>query len=239
MVRAGKILIVIGLLILPSGCLTAGPKAVTPEAAGGMPQRYALPEVGNQEAVPRPGTIYAAGNALDLYSDRRAHQVGDILLVSIVETSSGTKKASTKTKRDSSVSGGISALFGVENWLSNHNPNFTPSATNLSAGLTNDFDGSGETKGDSTVTATLSARVTEVTLEGNLMIRGYREVRLNNETQFIIVSGLVRPEDVSKDNSVLSSHIADARIEYSGTGIISDKQQPGWLARGLDLIWPF
>ncbi len=237
--RAGNILVLFGLLVLLSACLTTGPKAVNPETAGALPPRYALPEVGNREAVPRPGTIYAAGNAFDLYSDRRAHRVGDILLVSIVETSSGTKKASTKTKRDSSVTGGISALFGVEKWLSDNNSRFTPSQSSLSAGLTNDFDGSGETKDDSKVTATLSARVIEVTLEGNLMIRGYREVRLNNQTQFLIVSGLVRPEDVSRDNSVLSSHIADARIEYSGTGVISDKQQPGWLARGLDLIWPF
>ncbi|OIP46931.1 MAG: flagellar biosynthesis protein FlgH [Deltaproteobacteria bacterium CG_4_10_14_3_um_filter_60_8] len=237
--RAGNILVVLGLLILLSGCLTTGPKAVTPEAAGGLPPRYAMPEVGSREAVPRPGAIYAAGNALDLYSDRRAHRVGDILLVNIVETSSGTKKATTKTQHDSSLTGGLSALFGVEKWLSDNNSRFTPSATNLSAGLKNDFSGSGETKDNSTVTATLSARVTEVTLEGNLMIRGYREVRLNNENQFIIVSGLVRPEDVSKDNSVLSSHIADARIEYSGTGIVSDQQQPGWLARGLSLIWPF
>ena len=76
-------------------------------------------------------------------------------------------------------------------------------------------------------------------MEGNLVIQGYREIRVNNETQFLIVSGIVRPQDISPDNSVKSTFIANARIEYSGTGVISEKQQPGWLARGLDILWPF
>ena len=90
-----------------------------------------------------------------------------------------------------------------------------------------------------TVTATISARVVNVTMEGNLVIQGYRETRVNNETQFIILSGLVRPRDISANNSIKSTHIANARIEYSGTGVISDKQQPGWLAQTVDIIWPF
>ncbi len=103
----------------------------------------------------------------------------------------------------------------------------------------NNFNGTGETKRDSTVTATISARVVDKTMDGNLVIRGYREIRVNNETQHIIVSGIIRPQDVGADNSILSSYIADARIETSGTGVLADKQQPGWLARGLDVIWPF
>lgn len=233
-----SVLSVCGVLFLLSGCL--GGNATTGTASRGttLPDRYSLPKVGAERVEPPEGTIYREGS-IDLYRDSRASRVGDIVLVNVVETSSGSKKASTKTERDSSLTGGVTSFFGVEQWLSEKNQRYTPSATNVQSEFKNEFDGSGETKRDSTVTATLSARVVEATMDGNLVIRGYREVRVNNETQHIILSGVIRPEDISFDNTILSTHIADARIEYSGTGAIADKQQPGWLARGLDVIWPF
>ncbi len=223
--------------LLLGGCL-AGNTASRPAAPPPIPERLALPAPQPAPEPPAEGTILRLDRA-DLYRDHRARQVGDILLVKIVETASGSKKASTKSKRESKLSGGIASLFGFETWLKNHNANFTPSTSSLNTSFKNEFDGSGETKNDSTVTATLSARVIEVTPQGNLVIRGIREIRLNNETQHLILSGLVRPDDIGPDNSVLSTHIADARIEYAGTGTVSDRQRPGWLARGLDLIWPF
>jgi flagellar L-ring protein precursor FlgH len=225
------------MLILLIGCGTT--TGLPTAAAPALPDRYSLPKIEAQKPGPQEGSIYSAQSNLDLYRDSRARAVGDIVLIKIVENSSGTKKASTNTARDSSITGGVEALFGVEQWLANRNANFTPSSSSLKAGLKNEFDGSGETKRDSNVTATLSARVVDTTMDGNLVIRGYREVRVNNETQFIILSGIVRPKDISQDNSILSSYIADARIDYSGTGVVSDKQQAGWLARGLDIIWPF
>lgn len=225
------------LLVMTSGCSAISGLNTT--QAPQPPERYSMPKIEAPKPGPQEGSIYSAQSNLDLYRDSRARTIGDIVLIKIVETSSGTKKASTKTARDSSISGGVEALFGIEQWLANRNANFTPSATSLKAGLKNDFDGSGETKRDSNVTATLSARVVDTTMDGNLVIRGYREVRVNNETQFIILSGIVRPKDISQDNSILSSYIADARIDYSGTGVVGDKQQAGWLARGLDIIWPF
>ncbi|MDH4321109.1 MAG: flagellar basal body L-ring protein FlgH [Desulfobulbaceae bacterium] len=225
----------LALAMLLTGCVTSQPPA--PSAA--LPERYNLPAAPRQLAPTPEGTIFNASSNQGLYTDSRAHAVGDIILVKIVETSNGSKKASTKAGRNSSVTADTTALFGFEKWLAANNKNFTPSSKSLQLGLTNDFEGDGETKRDSSVTATISARVVEVTMDNNLVIRGFREVRLNNETQHIILSGLVRPRDIAQDNSILSSYIADARIEYSGTGIISDKQQPGWLARGLDVIWPF
>ena len=233
---------ILGAVAILTGCLATQNHYPEGSAVAGnreMSQRFSIPQVQTEKVQPAEGAIFSEGSFRNLYSDRRARRVGDILLVKVVETSSGTKKASTKTERSSALTGGVAALFGVEQWLSDRNSRFTPSSTNLQVSLQNDFDGSGETKRDSTVTATLSARVTNVTSNGNLEIRGYREVRVNNETQFMVVTGLVRPADISQDNSILSSHIADARIEYSGTGVISEKQQPGWLARGLDIIWPF
>ncbi len=109
----------------------------------------------------------------------------------------------------------------------------------MRAEMTNRFDGSGDTERNSRVTATISARVVDKTMDGNLVLRGYQEVRVNNETQFIIISGLVRPDDITSDNSVLSSRIADSRIEYSGRGVIADKQRQGWLSRTIDAVFPF
>ena len=222
-------------LAVLSGCAAAGQQASAPA----LPERYSLPEVGQKQAPQAEGAIYNSATSLNLYKDSRASAVGDIILVRIVETSSGKKEAKTKTERTSTASGGISSFFGVEQWLAERNHRFTPSATELEATLTNDYDGKGNTERKSDVKATISARVIEKTMDGNLVIRGYQEVRVNNETQTLILSGIIRPSDISADNSVLSSRIADARIEYSGQGIIGDKQQPGWLARAFDVIWPF
>lgn len=204
-----------------------------------LPERYSLPEPVRPQETPQEGAIYAAGNGLDLYADNRARKVGDIVLVRIVETSSGTKEANTKSERESTVTGGVGGLFGFETWLAERNRNYTPSLTSLQAKLTNDFEGKGKTNRRSNVTATISARIIDRTSDGNLAIRGYQEVKVNNETQHIILSGIIRPQDIAHDNSVLSSHIADSRIEYSGQGVLGDKQQPGWLARALDSVWPF
>ncbi|MBU0483745.1 MAG: flagellar basal body L-ring protein FlgH [Proteobacteria bacterium] len=228
--------IISAAVLLLSGCMTSGSQS-GPSAS--MPENYSLPTVEQARPEVREGTIYVEKTAMDLYRDTRARTIGDILMVKIVETSSGSKKASTKTERASTVTGGVTALFGVEKWLAENNKFYDPSATSLQAGLTNDFEGTGETKRNSTVTATLSARVVDLTIDGNLVIRGFREVRVNNETQHIILSGIVRPADISQDNSILSSYISDARIEYGGTGVIADKQQPGWLAGLLEVVWPF
>ncbi|MEW6426963.1 MAG: flagellar basal body L-ring protein FlgH [Thermodesulfobacteriota bacterium] len=225
-------------LLLPLLCCACVATTPPPQAVTAIPPRLALPEQAARPTPQQEGTIFQVDGA-DLYRDGRAREVGDIVLIKIVETSSGAKKATTKTARDSKLTGGVASLFGFENWAADHNANFIPSNSNLSTGLKNEFDGSGETKRDSKITATISARVVEKSADGNLIIRGFQETRLNNETQHIILSGLVRPQDILPDNSILSTHVADARIEYAGTGVITDKQRPGWLARGLDLVWPF
>jgi flagellar L-ring protein precursor FlgH len=72
-----------------------------------------------------------------------------------------------------------------------------------------------------------------------MVIRGAREVRANNETQYIFVQGVIRPEDISSNNIILSTYIADARIELTGYGTVSDVQHPGWMTRVLNWVWPF
>ena len=204
-----------------------------------LPARYSLPEVASSKPAPPEGTIYGSASSLDLYADSRARHVGDIVLVRVVENSSGKKEANTDIEKETTISGGIASFFGFEKWLEERNRNFSPSRAEIDAILTSELDTEAETERNDNMTATLSARIIDVTMDGNLVIRGYREIRVNQETQFIILSGIVRPEDIAQDNSILSSHIADARIEYNGIGVLSEKQQPGWLARALDVVWPF
>jgi flagellar L-ring protein precursor FlgH len=171
------------------------------------------------------------------FQDLRAHNVGDLVTINIVETSKASKAAATKTARTSSIDAGITNFLGFEKQL--HMPKAFDNANMFNASMTNNFDGSGATSRDESMTASVTAMVTRVLPNGNLFIEGTRRIRVNNEIQHIVLSGIVRPSDISPDNTVLSSYIADARIDYTGNGPVSDKQRPGWLARLLDVVWPF
>ncbi len=223
------------LLFLMAGCAGQNP-AVADKPV--LPERYSMPAADHVTAAAPVGAIFNPA-AKNIYEDDRAHRVGDILMVKIVENSSADKNAETKTSHDSSLKGGVSSLFGYESLFRGRHGAHIPSLTSMNASLTKSFHGKGETSRDSKVTATLSARVINISPTGNLMIRGYQEVRVNNETQHIILSGIIRPEDISSDNTILSSYIADARIEYSGVGSLSSKQRPGWFANLIDVVWPF
>ncbi len=175
------------------------------------------------------------------FQDLRAFKVGDLVTINIVETSKATKKADTKTERTSSIEAGIDNLLGYETKFREWGnlPRAFNNATMFKGSISNKFDGSGSTSRDESMTASITAVVTEVLPNGNLVIRGSREIRVNNETQYIILSGIIRPVDISPDNTILSSYIANAKIEYTGRGAVSDKQRPGWLARLIDFVWPF
>jgi flagellar L-ring protein precursor FlgH len=99
--------------------------------------------------------------------------------------------------------------------------------------------GTGDTSRGGTLQARLTARVVRVLANGNLLIEGRRQLTLNSEDQYIVITGVIRPEDIASDNWVLSSNIADARILYTGSGALADKQHPGWMTRVLDWGWPF
>jgi flagellar L-ring protein precursor FlgH len=203
---------------------------------------------GNQAANSRPGPGPSTAGEGSLWRDKgglgplfvnaKARQVGDIVTVNIVESSRATNKATTKTGRNSSVSGGLTNFFNMEQGYPSDRPFFNPFSS-VTAGLQSDFDGSGTTARSGALNAYMTARIVEILPNGNLCIQGNREVRVNNENQVITLTGLVRPRDISADNVVRSTYIADARITYSGTGSVNDRQQPGWLMRILDKVWPF
>ncbi|MEW6326819.1 MAG: flagellar basal body L-ring protein FlgH [Thermodesulfobacteriota bacterium] len=217
--------------LIASGCASVIPenRSIMPLASG---TSFPEPELRRLE-----GAIYAQNMPVKLFGDCRARNIGDIVTVNVVETSNASKKAATKTGRTTSVAGGISALLGYEGAIEDRNSRFSADSM-IEGGISSDFDGSGTTTRNSTVTASISCRVVNVLPNGDLAIRGLREIRVNNETQHMILTGVIRPEDIAADNTILSSYVADARIEYNGRGVLSEKQSPGWLARILDYIWP-
>ena len=167
----------------------------------------------------------------DLFSDTKARRIGDIVTIQVSESSSAQNTASTDTDREPSLSAGIQEFFGADvSKLDNFN---------VRGGMESDFEGSGSTSRSGDLKAFITARVVEVLPGGNLKVIGSREILVNNEKQLMTIYGVVRPRDISNDNVVLSSFVSDARIAYSGAGIVDDRQRPGWMANTLNTIWPF
>ena len=188
---------------------------------------------------PENGSLWSDQNDFgNLFTNPKARRIGDIVTVRIVESSSATNKASTKTGRSSSVSASVDGFFGLENKYSANSPFFNP-FSKVAGGLESDFGGSGTTQRSGDLTAIITARVVDVLPNGNMIIMGSREVMVNREKQEITLSGIVRPRDVSAENVILSNYISDAKIAYSGSGVINDRQRPGWLSRAIDAVWPF
>ena len=187
------------------------------------------------KAAPAPrtaGSLYSRASD-SLFADLKARQVGDMLTVLIVENDSASKQASTSTDRSSSISAGIPNLLGLEGKL--------PGDGNamLGANFKNGFAGNGSTSRKGQLNASLAVQVIDTYPNGNLKILGGKEVMVNSEVQTVYLTGIVRPVDISAANTVQSTKILNARISYTGNGAIGDKQEPGWLMRIFDNVWPF
>jgi len=183
------------------------------------------------------GSLWSSKTASNFYADVKARNVGDIVTINIVESAKASKNATTNTERSSGLEANWSGLFDV--LTGGFTIHGSPIGDQHKVDFANKFDGKGETTRSSYMSAYITARVVHVLPNGNLVIQGSRQVRLNNENQFIHIQGVIRPEDISSQNIILSTFISDAKIELIGQGAIGDKQRPGWLARALDWVWPF
>jgi len=186
-----------------------------------------------------PGSLWPGENSRNsLFADNKARYVNDIVTIIVDESSSGQNKASTNSSRDTKTNAGISALLGVDTSILNANPTMGASIA-VGGTSTNSLKGTGDTSRGGTLQARITSKVVRVLDNGNLLLEGRRQMTLNEEDQYIVITGVVRPEDITADNLISSSQIADARIVYTGTGVLHDKQRPGWLTRVLDWGWPF
>jgi flagellar L-ring protein precursor FlgH len=192
-------LLISGLIFLLTGCMGTLHKNDYREPLTSPPAAQPIQVI--RPVQPRDPAMAAGlwqdATYRDSFQDLRAHKVGDLITVNIVETSKANKKATTKTGRNSSINAGISNLMGWEGKISKIGvPGAFNKKTMFVANMENDFDGSGETTRDESMTASITARVLEVTPNGNLFIKGSRKIRVNNEAQYITLSGLVRAADL-------------------------------------------
>jgi len=178
-----------------------------------------------------PGAIFQASHATPLFETKRARHVGDTITIQISERTNAARTGSTTAERTQTNSFSVPTLAGL------------PGKSFLNAGLetnsAHSFDGSGDSSATGTFTGTITVTVIEVLEYGNLLVSGEKQVGLNHETEFLRFSGVVNPSTIANGNSVSSTQVADARIEYRGTGSVDSAQIMGWLAKFFLTFLPF
>lgn len=226
--------------LLLSGCVAPSPKPNDPYYAPVLP-RTPLPAAQNN------GSIFQAGFDNGLFSDRKAYRIGDVITITLNERTQASKNTSSQIQKDSNGSIGVPNLFGMA--VAPKNPLAGLSALGMTGdnlSLSADYDASRESSGSgqagqsNSLTGSITVSVAEVMPNGILQVRGEKWLTLNTGDELVRISGLVRADDISTDNTVSSTRVADARITYSGTGAFADSTQPGWMSRFfISPLWPF
>ena len=225
------------VLILFSACAGKQPvRAIDPAST-------IVPKSLYSKKPPRVGGAIWPGDTEDnmFFSDAKASRVGDIVTITVEETASSNFTATTDTSRESSVNFGTGPVLGlpgnlgIQNFLGMGN-GFNPS---IDANTAKSHSGDGETTRGGQLTATITAKIIEVLPRRRFKIEGRRAISVNNEEQIMVLTGLVRYQDIGFNNIVSSTFIADAGITYSGQGVVADGQRVGWLSRMIATIWPF
>ena len=177
------------------------------------------------------GSIFQAGTARTLFEDRRARYVGDTMTITIAETTSASTKSDTKVNRSTSISANAGPIVGL--------PIKSLQGMQLTAGSSNNLDGKGEAAANNVFTGTITVTVIEVLPNGNLLVSGEKQVAIGFGQEYIRLSGIVNPFFINTANTIGSSQVADARIEYKESGAISEAQVMGWLSRFFLSFLPF
>ncbi len=197
------------VLIFLSGCMPSVRSVLTDENRKSV-------ESALQTPLPDPsvtGSLWA-GNGAQIFTDPKAHQVGDLVNILVLEQASATRSLGTKKNKAATNKTSLNAFLGYETSLSQANPNFKPStAVDISNSKT--FDGSGSTNNSDTLTASITAVVTKVFPNGNMQVAGRRLVSVNQQPQALVFTGIIRPVDIASDNTIPSSKVAQAKISGS------------------------
>ena len=192
-----------------------------------------MPEEEEESIVPT-GSLFRPNYVNNLYSDSKAHRVGDIISVILSEKTQAKKNAKTELKKANETTldpvlglGGLPVTLGGQS---------------LQFGISQDSNFKGDAKADqgNSLTGNISVHVLRVLPNGNLMIRGEKWLTLNNGDEYIRLTGVIRSKDINSNNTILSSKVANARIQYAGTGTFADTNEQGWLAKFFNSSWwPF
>lgn len=197
-----------------------------------------LPMPRPEKVEHQPNSLWRAG-AKNFFDDQRAGRIGDILTVRIAISDQAQIDNTTERSRSGSEDAGITNLLGAETSLPNIFPNAVDPSSLASYGSSSSTSGSGSVDRSESVNLTVAAIVTQTLPNGNLVIQGRQEVRVNFEVRELLITGVVRPEDISADNTIEHTQIAEARVSYGGRGQITDLQQPRYGQQLYDIIFPF
>ena len=192
---------------------------------------------------PQGGGIFQAGYQMSLFEDIRAHRVGDILTIILSENTNASKRASTSTSKDTDVALENPTLFGRSLAFDLPRP-FNSSKKNAtletSVSSSNEFEGEGDSAQSNSLTGNITVTVSEVLPNGNLIVRGQKRLTINQGDEYVQFSGIIRPIDITPENTVISTKVANAEIAYIGDGMIADANNQGWLGKFFNSKWwPF
>ncbi|HNV91567.1 MULTISPECIES: flagellar basal body L-ring protein FlgH [Thauera] len=218
--------IAVGLLALLSGCAAI---QTTPPSAVHQPMSV-RPEA-MATALPANGAIYQTVQARPLFEDRRARRIGDTITINLVERNTAEKSANANATRNGNMSAGIGPI--------NRLPLSGLNGLELEADAESDFNGKGAAAANNVFNGTITVTVIDVYPNGNLLVSGEKMVAINQGNEFIRFSGVINPNTVTTANTVQSTQVADARIEYRGSGFIDESNTMGWLQRFFVAIMPF
>lgn len=212
--------------LLLAGCVSMpDPSTSVHQPMTARPQPAAMVAVAN-------GAIYQAGYApMALFEDRRARNVGDTLTIQIEEKTTASKKSNSKASKTDTDKFGVSALAGI--------PGKSFLGASLNGSSNNSFEGKGESGSNNVFTGNVTVTVVDVLANGNLLVSGEKQVSINQGSEFVRFSGVVNPATIAAGNTVSSTKVADARIEYKGNGYLDETQTMGWLARFFLTVLPF
>jgi flagellar L-ring protein precursor FlgH len=195
--------------------------------------------------MPNPQPVAFASNSLwrqgsrAFFKDQRAAQTGDIMTVRIRVTDSAQLNNQTQRSRSNGEGFGVGNMFGLEGELTKVLPDSVKAESLIKADSNSSSQGAGSVRRSEQLVTNVAAVVTQILPNGNLVIEGKQEIRVNFEVRELIVAGVVRPEDIEADNTIDSSKIAQARIAYGGRGQITDVQQPRYGQQVMDVLLPF
>lgn len=218
-----NIFITLVLCWFAAGCSSVG-SLKDPEYA---PSEAMIPEA----KTTVDGAIYDPSSNLFLFEDVKARRVGDLITVVLEESINASKSASTEADKESTISLPAPTLFGKDNRL-NEIVNDIESS--------HEFEGEGESTQENSIEGNITVMVHQVYPNGYLLVKGEKLIELNEGSEVVRISGIVRPTDVTTDNTVLSNQVANAQITYKGKGIVSDSSKPGWLTKFFfSAVWPY
>jgi flagellar L-ring protein precursor FlgH len=185
------------------------------------------------------GSLWSANELSNyLYADQRALRVGDVLTVEVEEYADARRDANTRIDRKTEINANIASFLGAMAKLQKLDADIDPEEL-IAAGSEIDYESRGETGRSEQLTATVQVIVKKTLPNGNLFVEGHRVILVNDEEHHFYVSGVARPHDIDEQNEISSTKLADAEIEFTGRGVLSEQQKPGVFTRFFGWIWPF